>query len=104
MITDWGGDAERAPSPRAEAGETRIAASYENAVPSTLRMETDLARWSDAHNLPDSWSHRSEFAARFVPEGATLMDIGCGKMAIEEMLPPGCTYIPVDLVRRDERT
>ncbi|HKY90851.1 MAG TPA: polysaccharide pyruvyl transferase family protein, partial [Nevskiaceae bacterium] len=67
-------------------------------------METDFARWSDSQNLPDRWSYRSELAARFVPAGATLMDIGCGKMAIEQFLPNGCTYIPVDLVRRDDRT
>jgi len=65
---------------------------------------TDMHRWANADNLADDWSHRSEKAVRFVPPGAVLMDIGCGKMAIEGMLPGGCTYIPVDLVKRDGRT
>jgi len=65
---------------------------------------TDLARWSNPENLSDRWRYRSELAARFIPAGATLLDIGCGKMAIESLLPPGCRYIPADVVARDSRT
>jgi hypothetical protein len=33
-----------------------------------------------------------------------VLDIGCGAMALEGMLPQGCTYLPLDCVRRDART
>jgi len=65
---------------------------------------TDLSRWSDPASLHDSWRPRSMRAAHFVPQGATLLDIGCGKMMIENHLPEACRYIPVDIVARDERT
>lgn len=77
------------------------------AGPSEVAVEmhgTDRARWSDTGNLKESWRYRSTLAARHVPPGATVLDIGCGKMALEEMLPERCRYIPVDLVARDSRT
>ena len=33
-----------------------------------------------------------------------VIDLGCGLMTLEEYLPAGTAYIPVDVVRRDERT
>jgi hypothetical protein len=54
--------------------------------------------------LHDSWRYRSERAAIHVRPNAILLDIGCGKMAIERFLPPGCRYVPADVVPRDERT
>jgi exopolysaccharide biosynthesis protein PssK len=68
------------------------------------RAETDVARWSNADNLNDAWRHRSERAATHVRDNATLLDLGCGKMMIETLLPANCRYVPVDVVRRDERT
>ncbi len=65
---------------------------------------TDFDRWSDPENLKDEWRFRSALAVRHVTAGATVLDIGCGRMAIEAMLPDGCRYIPVDLVARDART
>lgn len=65
---------------------------------------TDIARWSELENLDDKWAFRGERAVRFVSAGATVLDIGCGKMAIENMLPAGCRYLPVDVVARDSRT
>ncbi len=48
---------------------------------------------------------RARMAARFVPEGSRVADVGCGKaMPLEAVLPVGSTYVPVDVVRRDART
>jgi Flp pilus assembly protein TadD len=73
------------------------------AIPS-VHGQTDLARWSDAANLNVAWNERARLAADFVPAGAHVMDLGCGRMALETYLPPGCRYTPCDLVARDERT
>jgi hypothetical protein len=67
-------------------------------------MQTDLPRWSDSQSLSESWDGRAKVAAQFIPDGATVLDVGCGRMALEKMLMPGCRYIPADLVKRDDRT
>jgi hypothetical protein len=37
-------------------------------------------------------------AARFIPPGAAVLDIGCGPhMALRHYLPAGCRYIPADM-------
>ena len=65
---------------------------------------TDLAHWADETNLLEEWDDRARRAARHIPPGSAVLDLGCGRMALESHLPKGCTYIPADLVRRDERT
>jgi len=65
---------------------------------------TDEARWADPGNLEAAWQERSRIAATWIPAGAKVLDIGCGAMTLERHLPEGCTYIPCDVVRRDERT
>ncbi len=67
-------------------------------------VQTDLARWSNVANLHPAWNERARLAADFIPAGATVLDLGCGRMALEGFLPPGCRYTPCDIVRRDERT
>jgi tetratricopeptide (TPR) repeat protein len=67
-------------------------------------LQADLARWSNAANLDLAWNERARLAADFIPAGATVLDLGCGRMALEGYLPPGCRYTPCDIVRRDERT
>jgi hypothetical protein len=65
---------------------------------------TDFVRWKNAQSLRPEWDPRAAFAAQFIPAGATVLDLGCGAMALERNLPSGATYIPCDLVARDGRT
>jgi len=65
---------------------------------------TDLERWSNPAQLEAAWDKRAEIAAQFIPAGARVLDIGCGRMALERFLPLGCHYQPCDIVSRDERT
>jgi hypothetical protein len=66
-------------------------------------METDLRRWSDQSKLSEQWAERAKVVAGWIPEGAHVGDIGCGRMAVEGLLRGG-GYHPLDVVRRDERT
>jgi hypothetical protein len=68
------------------------------------RRETDRARWSDERQLDPAWERRAAVAADHVPAGSKVLDLGCGAMTLERHLPFGCTYLPVDIVARDERT
>lgn len=65
---------------------------------------TDVARWADASQLEAAWDVRAQRAADYIPAGATVLDLGCGRMALERFLPHECRYIPCDLVARDPRT
>ncbi len=73
-------------------------------APAIHSERTDIERWSNPANLLPSWNTRARMAADFIPSGATVLDIGCGAMALERFLPPGCSYLPCDVVKRDERT
>ncbi len=66
--------------------------------------QTDYERWLDVRQLEQAWDQRASVAADLIPAGASVLDLGCGRMALERLLPPACTYVPCDLVARDPRT
>jgi hypothetical protein len=65
---------------------------------------TDIERWRDPGQLEAAWNQRAQVAADLIPAGATVLDLGCGSMALERYLPPACTYLPCDVIARDQRT
>ena len=66
--------------------------------------DTDLERWSNENNLNPDWDRRAALAASWIPPGTRVLDLGCGAMSIESMLPENCRYLPCDVVARDDRT
>jgi hypothetical protein len=52
----------------------------------------------------EAWKARIAHLAGFVDSAGPVMDIGCGMMWLEPLLVRGNKYIPVDRVRRDNRT
>jgi hypothetical protein len=42
--------------------------------------------------------------AGFIEPRASVMDLGCGKMWLKEMLPAKCVYYPVDYTKRNAET
>lgn len=64
---------------------------------------TDYSRWSTDEHLSAKWAERADFAARFVPPGLAVMDVGCGAMQFQHS-SKAKLYIPVDIVQRDART
>lgn len=65
---------------------------------------TDIERWANPKQLEPAWNARAQFTAGAIPAGSRVIDLGCGAMALEGFLPAGCSYQPVDVVARDERT
>jgi SAM-dependent methyltransferase len=65
---------------------------------------TDVEHWADLSNFDAEWEKRSVAATDLIPAGAAVLDIGCGTMGLEGHLPPGCRYVPCDVVARDART
>ena len=61
---------------------------------------TDTARWAQLDSLATQWDSRAAMAADWIPAGVNVLDVGCGAMALEKLLKPGCTYTPADVVER----
>lgn len=60
--------------------------------------------WVDAKECEPFWTRRIERMAKLISPGEVVGDFGCGMMWLEPLLPKGCRYVPVDSVRRDDRT
>lgn len=69
-----------------------------------LAKQTDIERWSDEKALSPAWDQRAQLAAGFIPAGARVLDLGCGRMALRRFLPESCSYQGCDLVARDGAT
>lgn len=61
---------------------------------------TDIARWEKPDNLAAQWDARAATAARLIPAGQRVLDVGAGAMALGGLLAPGCQYTPADVVER----
>ncbi len=57
-------------------------------------------RWHSSDSLLASWSTRTEAMAKLITKPSTVLELGCGNMALEKLLPAGSCYIPSDLVYR----
>ena len=65
---------------------------------------TDAARWADFEAMREGAGERAAWAARWIEPGAHVLDIGAGVMALSDVLPPGCAYVPADLLPFDPAT
>ena len=63
---------------------------------------TDTARWAQTTSLATQWDARAAMAAEWIPAGSSVLDVGAGAMALEQVLKPGCKYQPADVVARRE--
>ena len=64
-----------------------------------------LSRWQEvAEDFGADWWPRTKAAAKYLQRAATVVDLGCGVMALEQHLARGQLYLPVDLCLRDKRT
>ena len=61
-------------------------------------------RWHSSDSLLASWSTRTEAMAKLITKPSTVLELGCGNMALEKLLPSGSCYIPSDLVYRGHGT
>ena len=69
-----------------------------------FRSPTDLQRWQDPSNLSPDWDERTRLIAGLIPDGASVIEFGAARLVLPLHLGRGCTYQPVDLVKRSEDT
>ena len=58
--------------------------------------------WARQDSYPVGWGERAQVAAKFIASNSSVLDIGCGRMQLETLLPEGCTYTPADQVKWTE--
>ena len=61
---------------------------------------SDTERWAKLESLATQWDSRAAMAARYIPAGQRVLDIGAGAMALRGQLATGCSYFPADIVSR----
>jgi hypothetical protein len=66
--------------------------------------KSDVTRWKLDSNLYPDWEERTAIMAQWIPENSSIMEFGCGNMALKKYLPDNCHYFPSDLVSRDSNT
>ena len=67
---------------------------------STLLFRNQRVRWQRvASGGPPSWDDRNRVIARFIPDGASVIDLGAGPQTLRDHLGPACRYQPCDLVK-----
>jgi len=62
---------------------------------------TDVERWRDPASVSGFWDERAAVAARHIPDGTRVLDLGAGAMGLRRFLAPACVYIPCDVVERE---
>ncbi|RYM07981.1 hypothetical protein [Sphingobium cupriresistens] len=85
------------------ADEMAIYADYVEAQ--RIKGESDFARWSRDNVFPPQWDERTAAMRKMIPDFVkSVVDFGCGAMALRAMLPPEFKYIPLDIVSRSPDT
>jgi hypothetical protein len=71
---------------------------------SNFAIELDSAATLRPPAPEPAHDERAAFAAQFIPAGARVLELGCGRMALRQFLPNGCRYQGCDLVAREADT
>ena len=61
--------------------------------------KSEKAYWAREDSYPESWGSRAALAAAHISPGSSVLDIGCGRMQLKELLPAGCRYQPADMTQ-----
>jgi hypothetical protein len=76
-------------------------------ISALAESRTLLERWVALEaEGKDRWARRARMAADWLltADVGTVLDLGCGTMTLERILPSFVQYLPCDVIRRDERT
>jgi hypothetical protein len=66
--------------------------------------QADYRRWANRAELSEQWDERTAEVARLIPAGASVLELGAGRMTLARLLPAGCRYTPSDIVDRGAGT
>jgi len=64
-----------------------------------IQTSNQSKEWKQNEYFDESWRDRIHLMSKFIPDGSIVMDLGCGKMWLKEMISTS-GYIPVDYCDR----
>jgi SAM-dependent methyltransferase len=66
----------------------------------TLTVRTHKRRWRKVSMDPNPhWDDRNKVIAALIPDGSSVLDLGCGAQTLRRHLKPGCKYQPCDVIK-----
>lgn len=65
---------------------------------------SDPEKWSSGASLRSEWDERTLRLAALISPNSRVLELGAGRRSLERYLPPGCTYVPCDIVSRGPDT
>lgn len=69
----------------------------------SIRKRIFVPKWQDIEYFDNLWRARIELMSGYIPKGASVLDLGCGKMWLRELLQDS-EYYPVDYTSRGNGT
>jgi hypothetical protein len=60
--------------------------------------------WSSNTEFDETWKNRIALMASYIDIPGSVADFGCGMMWLESFLKEDNSYIPIDYIKRDDRT
>jgi hypothetical protein len=72
-----------------------------NIINVLFSMFKSKKEWRHIEYFDERWKGRIKAMAAYINNNESVVDLGCGQMWLEEYLPAGCTYIPVDYKSRE---
>jgi len=71
----------------------------------TLLIRTHAWHWRKVAKAgPPPWDVRNRVIADFIPDGSSVLDLGCGAQTLKLHLKSGCTYQPCDVITNSPDT
>lgn len=71
---------------------------------SITKMHNHRVLWTSDSEFDEAWKGRISRMASHIKLPGRIADFGCGLMWLEDFLDPQSHYIPIDYIRRDNRT
>jgi hypothetical protein len=65
----------------------------------TFLLKTDRGRWERVSREVPPWDDRNSAIGGFIPDGVSVLDVGCGAQTMRRHLKPGCKYQPCDVIQ-----
>jgi hypothetical protein len=79
----------------------RLCRRLKAAVKNYRGVVSEVPSWQEIEHFDEAWKQRIKQMSYFIPPGASVVDLGCGKMWLKEFIPDS-RYTGVDYLHRGD--